>query len=98
MNALVEKLQGRAPKTAIILGSSLGALAEAVEDALVIPYAELHGFPVPKISGHAGKLFVGHLGGKQVAVLAGRAHPYESGNAAVMRPAIEMLKKAGLEP
>ena len=97
MNALVEKLQGRAPKTAIILGSSLGALAEAVEDALIIPYAELHGFPVPKISGHAGKLFVGHLGGKQVAVLAGRAHPYESGNAAVMRPAIEMLKGAGIE-
>ena len=45
MNALVAKLQGRAPKTAIILGSSLGALAEAVEDALVIPYAELPGFP-----------------------------------------------------
>jgi purine-nucleoside phosphorylase len=97
MNALVEKLQGRAPKTAIILGSSLGALAEAVEDALVIPYAELPGFPVPKISGHVGKLFVGHLGGKQVAVLAGRAHPYESGSAAVMRPAIEKLKGAGIE-
>ena len=73
------------------------ALAEAVEDALIIPYAELPGFPVPKISGHAGKLFVGHLGGKPVAVLAGRAHPYESGNAAVMRPAIEMLKGAGID-
>jgi hypothetical protein len=33
----------------------------------------------------------------KVAVLAGRAHPYESGNAAVMRPAIEMLKGAGIE-
>ena len=97
MNALAAKLEGRAPKIAIILGSSLGALAEAVEDALIIPYAELPGFPVPKISGHAGKLFVGHLGGKPVAVLAGRAHPYESGNAAVMRPAIEMLKGAGIE-
>ena len=97
MNALAEKLGGRAPKTAIILGSSLGALAEAVEDPLVIPYTDLPGFPVPKISGHAGKLFVGKLGGKEVAVLAGRAHPYESGNAAVMRPAIEMLKGAGIE-
>ena len=97
MNALAAKLGGRAPKIAIILGSSLGALAEAVEDALIIPYAELPGFPVPKISGHAGKLFVGHLGGKPVAVLAGRAHPYESGNAAVMRPAIEMLKGAGID-
>lgn len=97
MNALAQKLGGRAPKTAIILGSSLGALAEAVEEALVIPYTDLPGFPVPKISGHAGKLFVGTLGGKEVAVLAGRAHPYESGNAAVMRPAIEMLKGAGIE-
>ncbi|WP_421692716.1 purine-nucleoside phosphorylase [Aestuariivirga sp.] len=97
MNALTEKLGARAPKTAIILGSSLGALAEAVEDPLIIPYAELPGFPLPKISGHAGKLFVGLLGGAQVAVLAGRAHPYESGNAAVMRPAIEMLKGAGIE-
>lgn len=97
MNALAQKLGDRAPKTAIILGSSLGALAEAVEEALVIPYTDLPGFPVPKISGHAGKLFVGTLGGKEVAVLAGRAHPYESGNAAVMRPAIEMLKGAGIE-
>ena len=97
MNELAKRLGTRAPKTAIILGSSLGALAEAVEDPLVIPYAELPGFPVPKISGHAGKLFVGLIGGKEVAVLAGRAHPYETGNAAVMRPAIEMLKAAGIE-
>ena len=66
MNALAGKLQGRTPKTAIILGSSLGALAEAVENALVIPYAELPGFPVPQISGHAGKLFVGEIGGEFV--------------------------------
>jgi purine-nucleoside phosphorylase len=97
MNALAQKLGSRAPKTAVILGSSLGALADAVADPLVIPYTELPGFPVPKISGHAGKLFVGSLGGKEVAVMAGRAHPYESGNAAVMRPAIEMLKGAGIE-
>lgn len=97
MNELRKRLGARAPKTAIVLGSSLGALADAVEDALVIPYTELTGFPAPKISGHAGKLYVGVLGGSEVAVLAGRAHPYETGNAAVMRPAIEMLKGAGIE-
>lgn len=97
MSALIKELKGRSPKTAIILGSSLGPVAEAVADALIIPYTDLPGFPVPKISGHAGKLFVGRLGGKEVAVLAGRAHPYESGDAAVMRPAIEMLKGAGIE-
>lgn len=97
MNALKDLLQGRAPKTAIILGSALGSIVEAVQDPLIIPYTEISGFPVPKISGHAGKLFVGHLGRKEVAVLAGRAHPYESGNAAVMRPALEQLKAAGIE-
>lgn len=97
MNGLAKRLGPRAPKTAIVLGSSLGTLADAVTDALIIPYGELAGFPAPRISGHAGKLVAGRLGGQEVAVLAGRAHPYESGNAAVMRPAIEMLKGAGIE-
>jgi purine-nucleoside phosphorylase len=94
---LASKLQGRAPKTAIILGSALGSVVEAVQNPLIIPYAELPGFPVPKISGHAGKLYVGKIGGKEVAVLAGRAHPYESGNAGVMRPALDHLREAGIE-
>jgi purine-nucleoside phosphorylase len=97
MNDLKSKLDGRAPKIAIILGSALGSLVDAVQDAHNIPYTELFGFPVPKISGHAGKLILGKIGDKEVAMLAGRAHPYESGNAAVMRPALEQLKAAGIE-
>ena len=97
MSELLKRFEGRTPKIAIILGSSLGLLADAVSDAIRVPYSELEGFPVPKISGHAGELVVGKIGGKQVAVLAGRAHPYESGNPAVMRPAIEALKAAGIE-
>ena len=94
---LRSQLENRQPKTAIILGSALGSVAEAVQDPLIIPYTDLSGFPVPKISGHAGKLYVGTIGGKEVAVLAGRAHPYESGNAAVMWPVLEQLKEAGVE-
>lgn len=94
---LATLLGHRKPKTAIILGSSLGPVAEAVADPLVIPYGDIPGFPVSKVSGHAGKLVVGKLGGVEVAVLQGRSHPYESGNAAVMRPAIETLKGAGIE-
>jgi purine-nucleoside phosphorylase len=94
---LNSKLNGNSPKTAIILGSALGSLADAVQDATIIPYTDLSGFPLPKISGHAGKLYLGKMGGKEVAVLAGRAHAYESGNAAVMRPALEQLKAAGIE-
>ncbi len=97
MNELTRLLDGRAPKTAIILGSSLGGVAEAVDDPLVISYGDLQGFPVPKISGHAGRLVVGTIADTEVAVLQGRSHPYESGNAAVMGPAIGLLKDAGIE-
>jgi purine-nucleoside phosphorylase len=97
VNTLKFKLGSHKPKIAIILGSALGALANAVEDATHIPYTELQDFPVPKISGHAGKVVLGNMGGKEVAVLAGRAHPYETGNAAIMRPALEQLKEVGIE-
>jgi purine-nucleoside phosphorylase len=97
MSNLVTFFGSYRPKVAVILGSSLGAIADAVIDPVITPYTELSGFPVPKISGHAGKLVVGTLGGKDVCVLAGRAHPYESGNAAVMRPVLDQLKEAGIE-
>lgn len=97
MTTLKSRLESRRPKYAIILGSALGSVIDAIEGGLDIPYTELSGFPVPKISGHAGKVVLGRLGGIEVAVLAGRAHPYENGNAAVMRPALEQLKDIGIE-
>ncbi len=97
MTNLENLLGTRKPRTAIILGSSLGPVADAASDPLVIPYGDIPGFPVSRVSGHAGKLVVGKLGGVEVAVLQGRSHPYESGNPAVMRPAIEILKAAGIE-
>ena len=97
MSHLDQLLQGRQPRTAIILGSSLGPVAEAVSDPLVIPYGDIPGFPLSRVSGHAGKLVVGKLGGVEVAVLQGRSHPYESGNPAAMRPAVEMLREVGID-
>jgi purine-nucleoside phosphorylase len=97
MSNLFQKFHNRKPKTAIILGSALGSIVDVVKDPLIIPYTDLSGFPLPKISGHAGKLYVGEIGGKDVAVLAGRAHPYESGDAGVMRPVIKQLAEAGVE-
>lgn len=97
MTDLRDCLHGRNPRHAIILGSALGSIVDAVQDSIDIPYAEISGFAIPKISGHAGKLVLGKIGGVEVVVLAGRAHPYESGNAAVMRPALDQLKAAGID-
>ena len=65
------------PETAIILGSGLGSLAEQIEEAIVIPYAEIPHFVRSTASGHKGNLICGKLGGKQVVAMQGRFHYYE---------------------
>lgn len=65
------------PRLGLVLGSGLGPLADAVEEVVAIPYAELPGFPVGSVAGHAGRLVLGHLEGTPVVVLQGRAHLYE---------------------
>lgn len=68
---------GFTPEIGLTLGSGLGGLADAVEDAVAIPYAELPGFPVSTVSGHCGELVAGTLAGRRTLVMRGRAHFYE---------------------
>lgn len=67
----------RAPVAAIILGSGLGALADRLDGARRVAYAEIPGFHVPGVDGHRGELLCGQLGGREVLLLAGRFHMYE---------------------
>ena len=62
---------------ALVLGSGLGAFADALEDAQAIPYAEIPGFARPTVEGHAGRLVVGKVEGVVVAAMQGRFHFYE---------------------
>jgi purine-nucleoside phosphorylase len=80
----------------IVLGTGLGGVAEAIEDQVVVPYDEIPGFPGVSVSGHAGRLVAGRLAGRRVAVMQGRAHYYESGDAGVMRTPIETLRRIGV--
>ena len=79
MTAAAEHLRGLgapAPRIGIVLGSGLGAVADAVEDRVSVPYRDLEGFPVGAVAGHAGQLHTGTIAGVPVAVLQGRApHP-----------------------
>jgi purine-nucleoside phosphorylase len=97
VRTLSEHLGAERPKIAIILGSSLGDVAASVQKSRKIAYNEIAGFPVPKISGHAGELIIGKLGGRRLLILRGRAHAYESGNAAVMRPVVAALAESRIE-
>ncbi len=56
----------KAPAVAMILGSGLGDLAEEIEEPVYIPYNEIPHFPVSTVEGHAGRLVIGRLQGKEV--------------------------------
>ena len=96
MTDLARALDGFSARTALVLGSGLGQLTQAMEVAHRIPYGELTGFPHSGVSGHAGELVAGRLADVPVLVLAGREHYYERGDAAAMRPALETLRRAGV--
>ena len=65
------------PEVALVLGSGLGALADAAEDAVVVPTGEVPGYPRSTVAGHAGRLVFGRLDGRPVLFVQGRAHLYE---------------------
>lgn len=73
--AMQEQL-GDAPPVAMVLGSGLGGLVDRIDVRRSVPSSEL-GLPQSTVSGHAGRLLVGSLGGTDVAVLSGRVHLYE---------------------
>ena len=85
------------PRVGIVLGSGLGAVADAVEDAVTVGYDELPGFPRPTVHGHAGRAVLGHLRGVAVCVLMGRAHMYEGGDPAPRVTPVRALAAAGAE-
>lgn len=76
-DAVRAKIGAAEPEIAIILGSGLGGLADEIEDAVRVPFADIPGFPEPTVLGHAGALVSGRLGGRNVIALAGRFHMYE---------------------
>lgn len=65
------------PDLALVLGSGLGALADDIEDAVVISTADVPHYPVSTVEGHAGRLVFGTLEGRPVMVIQGRVHAYE---------------------
>jgi purine-nucleoside phosphorylase len=96
-DVLAERAPGFTPRLGIVLGSGLGGLADALEDAVTVPYGELEGFPEPGVAGHGGRLALGRLNGLPVACLQGRRHVYEGGDPGAMRGPVRTLKALGAE-
>lgn len=96
VDILIERLNGRAPKLALVLGSGLGGLTGDIIDAERIAYGDLPYFPESGVSGHSGEVVAGKLAGQPVMMLSGRIHYYEQANPAAMRPILEVLSGIGI--
>ena len=94
---ILHRASGHRPRVGIVLGSGLGGIADRIADAVAIPYTDIAGFPIPSVSGHAGRLVVGRLGGVEVACMQGRVHAYEGNGFDALKTAVRALKLAGCD-
>ena len=94
-DAVRARLDGRTPTIAIILGSGLGGLVRAIDDAVAIPFKDIPGFPTATVLGHQGALIAGSLDGRDVLALAGRFHMYEGHDARLAAFPVRVLHALG---
>jgi len=87
----------RQPSVGMILGSGLGALAEAVTQAVNISYSQLPYWPIPSVEGHKGQLVIGQLEGQDVLIMQGRNHFYEGISMAEVGLPVRVMQRLGVK-
>lgn len=100
LDASLAVLRGRidpGPSVGVVLGSGLGAFADALDARVVVPYAEIPGMPSANVPGHAGVLVAGRSAGMTVPVrvLQGRSHLYEGHAPQAVVHGVRLLAKLG---
>lgn len=85
------------PEIAIVLGSGLGKLADVIEDAVSLDYAELPHFGHVSAPGHQGRLVLGYLGDKAVMCMQGRLHCYEGHSLEAVTYPVRVMAAFGIK-
>lgn len=89
-------LRGRKLEAAIVLGSGLGDLAEAIAEPTIISYRDIPHFPRSTVEGHASRLVIGRLSGRLVYGMQGRFHYYEGYSLAEATFGVRVTQRLGL--
>jgi purine-nucleoside phosphorylase len=84
------------PKIGLVLGSGLGAFADALTDAVRVPFSEIPSFPQSTAIGHAGRMVIGNAGNVPVAAMQGRVHLYEGYSAREVMFPIRVFGRMGI--
>ncbi|MED9872404.1 MAG: purine-nucleoside phosphorylase [Eggerthellaceae bacterium] len=95
-HVLQEKLQGRMPTVGIILGSGLGPLAEDIQDAVYVPFAEVPFMKTSTASSHVGRFVCGTFAEKCVIAMQGRLHGYEGNEAWEVAYPVWLMQRLGV--
>ena len=91
------RLDGLVPRMGIVLGSGLGAVAEAVAEPVIVPYGAIPHFPLSTVEGHSGRMVAGLLNGEPVIVMQGRVHFYEGYTPAQVTFPMRVLGRLGIK-
>lgn len=95
LEAAVKARTDLVPELGIVLGSGLGGLADDLDDAVAIPFADLPGWPAATAPGHVGRLLLGRLAGRPVAMLQGRFHLYEGNSPGLVVQPVLLFRRLG---
>ncbi len=94
---MLAALQDARPETAIVLGSGLGAVAEAFGIEAEVSYANVPGLSASTVPGHAGRFVLARHGGKPILIAQGRRHLYEGLSAAEVTASIRFMHSIGVK-
>ncbi len=95
--AVSQRLGGRSPRIAVILGSGLNPLAQSIEDPAIIPFAEVPFMRTSTANGHVGRFVCGTLGGACVLAMQGRLHGYEGYSAQEVAFPVWLMSRLGVD-
>ncbi len=93
----IEQKVKQPPKVSVILGSGLGDMSQSLDEAYVIPYDEVPGFPTSTAPGHKGELLFGEISGQPTMLMSGRFHYYEGYSMRTVTFPVRVMQELGIE-
>ncbi len=91
------KTKNKKPSIAIITGSGLSDSLPELTDKIVLSYKDIPDFPQTTVKGHKGELVFGNYHGKQIVIMRGRFHYYESHKMSFISMPIRILGFLGVK-
>jgi purine-nucleoside phosphorylase len=94
--AVRKRIGGTAPRVGVVLGSGLGAFADALEGVVKIPYGDLPHMATPAVAGHPGNLCFGRVADVPVVCMQGRVHLYEGHSVDRVVQGVRVMARVGV--